>query len=98
MLPPSLTITPPPTPPPLSGDVSTKVALVTDEMVYNPLKKFDMMPQIVVGTPFALESALSKVMTMTHLLLLLCYIYPYPSFHPPLCPRISTHQGNDNDC
>ena len=42
------------------GDVSTKVALVTDEMVYNPLKKFDMMPQIVVGTPFALESALTK--------------------------------------
>lgn len=42
------------------GDVSTKVALVTDEMVYNPLKKFDTMPQIVVGTPFALESALTK--------------------------------------
>ena len=36
------------------------MALVTDEMVYNPLKKFDLMPQIVVGTPFALESALTK--------------------------------------
>ena len=43
------------------GDVTTKVALVTDQMTFNPLKKFDIMPQIVVGTPMALESSLTKV-------------------------------------
>jgi hypothetical protein len=42
------------------GDQDTKVAIVTDHLMYNPLKKFDVMPQIVVGTPFALESALTK--------------------------------------
>ena len=43
------------------GDVTTKVALVTDQITFNPLKKFDVMPQIVVGTPKALESSLTKV-------------------------------------
>eukprot|EP00596_Hydrurales_sp_CCMP1899_P009618 CAMPEP_0119034286 /NCGR_PEP_ID=MMETSP1177-20130426/1284_1 /TAXON_ID=2985 /ORGANISM="Ochromonas sp, Strain CCMP1899" /LENGTH=1580 /DNA_ID=CAMNT_0006991613 /DNA_START=41 /DNA_END=4783 /DNA_ORIENTATION=- len=42
------------------GDRSTKVALVTDQLTFNPLKKFDVMPQIVVGTPMALESSLTK--------------------------------------
>ena len=46
------------------GDVTTKVALVTDQMTFNPLKKFDIMPQIVVGTPKALESSLTKVIKL----------------------------------
>ena len=48
------------------GDVTTKVALVTDQMTFNPLKKFDIMPQIVVGTPMALESSLTKVKIIKH--------------------------------
>jgi hypothetical protein len=42
------------------GDDTTKVALVTDQMTYNPLRSYGIMPQIVVGTPQALESALTK--------------------------------------
>jgi hypothetical protein len=42
------------------GDQDTKVGVVTDNLSYFPPKKFDTMPQIVVGTPFALESALTK--------------------------------------
>lgn len=43
------------------GDRDTKVAIVTDQIVYHPMKRFGLMPQIVVGTPMALESELSKV-------------------------------------
>jgi hypothetical protein len=42
------------------GDVNTKVGIVTDQLTYYPPKKFDLMPQIVVGTPLALENALTK--------------------------------------
>lgn len=42
------------------GDRATRVAVVTDPLVFSPAKKFGLMPQIVVGTPFALESALTK--------------------------------------
>ena len=42
------------------GDQDTKVGVVTDHLTYYPPKKFDVMPQIVVGTPFALETALTK--------------------------------------
>ena len=42
------------------GDEDTKVAIVTSQMTYFPPKKFNVMPQIVVGTPMALESALTK--------------------------------------
>lgn len=42
------------------GDQDTKVGIVTDHLTYYPPKKFDVMPQIVVGTPFALETALTK--------------------------------------
>eukprot|EP00600_Ochromonadales_sp_CCMP1393_P002111 CAMPEP_0174983034 /NCGR_PEP_ID=MMETSP0004_2-20121128/16887_1 /TAXON_ID=420556 /ORGANISM="Ochromonas sp., Strain CCMP1393" /LENGTH=1782 /DNA_ID=CAMNT_0016235177 /DNA_START=1 /DNA_END=5349 /DNA_ORIENTATION=+ len=42
------------------GDVDTKVGLVTDHLSYYPPKKFNVMPQIIVGTPFALETALTK--------------------------------------
>jgi hypothetical protein len=43
------------------GDRDTKVAIVTDQIVYHPMKRIGVMPQIVVGTPHALESELSKV-------------------------------------
>ena len=67
------------------GDVTTKVALVTDQMTFNPLKKFDIMPQIVVGTPMALESSLTKVNKIKiliiviyfHLLFISLFIYLY---------------------
>ena len=42
------------------GDQDSKVGIVTDHLTYYPPKKFDVMPQIVVGTPFALETALTK--------------------------------------
>lgn len=42
------------------GDRATRVAIVTDPLVFSPAKKLGVMPQIVVGTPFALESALTK--------------------------------------
>lgn len=38
----------------------TKIAIVTDQLQYNPKRNYDVMPQIVVGTPLALESALTK--------------------------------------
>lgn len=43
-----------------NGDVETKVSIVTDQMMYNPSLYFGVMPQIIVGTPLALESALTK--------------------------------------
>lgn len=42
------------------GDEDTKVAIVSDKLVYHPVRKLNVMPQIVVGTPFALENALTK--------------------------------------
>ncbi len=42
------------------GDRTTKVAIVTDQLVYHPLTIFGQMPQIVVGTPQALETELTK--------------------------------------
>jgi len=42
------------------GDKDTKVAIVSDKLVYHPVRKLNVMPQIVVGTPFALENALTK--------------------------------------
>lgn len=42
------------------GDTDTKVAIVSDTLVYHPVRKLGVMPQIVVGTPFALENALTK--------------------------------------
>lgn len=52
-----------------------QVALVTDQMSFNPLKKFDVMPQIVVGTPKALESALTKVsFSLVLSSLILCHL------------------------
>ena len=38
----------------------TKIAIVTDQLQYNPKRLYGFMPQIVVGTPLALESALTK--------------------------------------
>lgn len=38
----------------------TKIAIVTDQLQYNPKRNYGSMPQIVVGTPLALESALTK--------------------------------------
>jgi hypothetical protein len=43
------------------GDSETRVAVITDQMEYTPPKKYNVMPQIVVGTPLALETSLSKV-------------------------------------
>lgn len=37
-----------------------KVAIVTDHLTYYPPTKFNVMPSIVVGTPLALENALTK--------------------------------------
>lgn len=42
------------------GEDESKVAIVTSQMAYYPPKKFNVMPPIVVGTPLALESALTK--------------------------------------
>lgn len=42
------------------GEAESKVAIVTNQMSYHPMRKFNYMPQIVVGTPLALESALTK--------------------------------------
>ena len=42
------------------GDIKTNVAIVTEQMTYNPMLTLGVMPQVVVGTPLALESALSK--------------------------------------
>jgi len=42
------------------GDRESKVAIVTDQMTFFSPKRFDEMPQIVVGTPLALENALTK--------------------------------------
>eukprot|EP01034_Spumella_vulgaris_P027120 gene27121-33797_t len=42
------------------GESETKVCVVTDHFLYYPPRKFDLMPQIVVGTPLALETALTK--------------------------------------
>jgi len=42
------------------GDRATKVAIVTDQLVYHPLTVYGLMPQIVVGTPMALETELTK--------------------------------------
>jgi hypothetical protein len=42
------------------GDVSTGVGIVTEQLTFNPSRVFGILPQIVVGTPQALESALSK--------------------------------------
>lgn len=42
------------------GDKNTRVALVTNMLTYYPERTFNIMPQIVVGTPLALESALTK--------------------------------------
>ena len=42
------------------GETETKVAIVTDQLTFSPYKRFGVMPQIVVGTPAALESALCK--------------------------------------
>lgn len=47
------------------GDRKTPVAIVTDQLTYNPQLKLNAMPQIVVGTPFALESALTKSRGLT---------------------------------
>lgn len=47
------------------GDRKTPVAIVTDQLTYNPQHKLNIMPQIVVGTPFALESALTKPRGLT---------------------------------
>lgn len=49
------------------GDRKTPVAIVTDQLTYNPQHKLNVMPQIVVGTPFALESALTKPRGLTGL-------------------------------
>eukprot|EP01038_Epipyxis_sp_PR26KG_P005470 gene5470-7573_t len=42
------------------GDKDTKVAIVTPQMSFSQKKYFNDMPKIVVGTPLALESALTK--------------------------------------
>ena len=42
------------------GDRTTKVAIVTDQLVYHPINIYGQMPQIVVGTPQALETELTK--------------------------------------
>lgn len=42
------------------GDRKTKVALITDQIRYNPNRVLNIIPQIVVGTPRALESAMTK--------------------------------------
>ena len=42
------------------GDRATKVAIVTDQLVFHPLTVYGLMPQIVVGTPMALETELTK--------------------------------------
>lgn len=42
------------------GETESKVAIVTNQMTYYPARKFNVMPQIVVGTPLALESSLTK--------------------------------------
>lgn len=42
------------------GDTSTGVGIVTEQLTFNPSRVFEVLPQIVVGTPQALESALSK--------------------------------------
>jgi hypothetical protein len=47
------------------GDRQTRVALVTDQLVFRPQNKLDVVPQIVVGTPLALESALTKSRGLT---------------------------------
>eukprot|EP01031_Cornospumella_fuschlensis_P034959 gene34959-42335_t len=47
------------------GDRKTPVAIVTDQLVFNPQARFNVMPQIVVGTPLALESALTKPRGLT---------------------------------
>jgi hypothetical protein len=49
------------------GDRQTRVSLVTDQLVFRPKQKVDVMSQIVVGTPFALESALTKPRGLTGL-------------------------------
>lgn len=43
------------------GDKNTRVGIVTHQMRYHPFIKYGVMPQIVVGTPLALEDVLSKV-------------------------------------
>ena len=65
-----------------------QVALVTDQMSFNPLKKFDVMPQIVVGTPKALESALTKV--SFSLVLSFLILSPLISSHLILSPLLSS--------
>ncbi len=47
------------------GDRQTRVALVTDQFTFRPKQKLDVVPQIVVGTPLALESALTKPFGLT---------------------------------
>jgi hypothetical protein len=44
----------------VEGDLKTKVAMITDQLTYNPSRVFAVQPPIVVGTPKALESALTK--------------------------------------
>lgn len=41
--------------------LSGNVALVTDQMIYSPHRKVDEPPAVVVGTPKALESAMTKI-------------------------------------
>jgi hypothetical protein len=42
------------------GDKETKVAVVTNQMSYHSVRTLGVMPQVVVGTPLALESSLTK--------------------------------------
>lgn len=48
-----------------AGELSVRIAIVTDQMTYYPPDKFDVMPQIVVGTPMSLETALTKCRGLT---------------------------------
>lgn len=43
-----------------TGDQTSKIALVTDQITYCAIRRFNEMPQIVIGTPLALETALTK--------------------------------------